>query len=187
MSSIYLLSFSESGFVITCYSLVTCHLSDILVIKLLMKVQNSSLSTFLYSFKFSFWGGFLQYILKVGEGHAAQCISGFTALDIPPPRGPLWYILFTSIVACRLIFLLLIKILTQWHWHKMIMQDPWRCVHGQISHSVWFWKAESGVRWSSLRKNHVYFLMAFGSFAIITDLFKCYGLCVYWWLVRTKA
>lgn len=31
-----------------------------------------------------------QYVLQIGEGEVSQCISGFTALDVAPPRGPLW-------------------------------------------------------------------------------------------------
>ncbi|VVA91006.1 unnamed protein product [Arabis nemorensis] len=34
-----------------------------------------------------------EYILKLGDSALAICISGFTAHDVPPPRGPFYWTL----------------------------------------------------------------------------------------------
>jgi hypothetical protein len=40
----------------------------------------------------SFWLviSVVQYIVKIGEGDATKCTSGFSAMDAPPTGGPLW-------------------------------------------------------------------------------------------------
>ena len=100
--------------------------------------------------KFSYClNGFFQYTLKVEVNCTTVCLSGFTALDVPRPDGPLWYV-FMAMHWCSYRpagtynsrFLNSVHVFTN-PYCMVCLQGSGRCVLGSIPHNLWFWQSSS--------------------------------------------
>jgi hypothetical protein len=79
----------------------------------------------------------IQYIVKLEQGGQTVCISGFMAYDVPPPRGPLWYVWDMALLCFATPDICLLPHLAQSESLRMKqLKDSWGRLHGSLPHGV---------------------------------------------------